>query len=357
MQQRLAQSFAIDALKATGSQLIVLHHLSAYGPIAEALGAAAPQAAGWLYEYARMAVQIFLVVGGFLAAHALSSGARTPPRFPIRAILARYLRLAVPYLAALVLAIAAAALARPWFDGDFVPAPAQPRQLLSHALLANQWLGHEALSAGVWYVAIDFQLFATFAVLLWLGRTLQRDAPGRPGRAGVQPLALLPIAACAIASLFWFNRNPGLDDWSIYFFGAYAMGAFVYWARRARHPRRWVAVVTLVAIAALALDFRWRLAVALGTALVLAASGLSDRTGARASRPIGYLSGISYALFLVHFPVILATSALLASIGWRSPAAGLWGALFAWAASLAVADGLHRWIERPAAKLYRRLAA
>ena len=30
--------------------------------------------------------------------------------------------------------------------------------------------GGEALSAGVWYVAIDFQLFALAVGLLWLGR-------------------------------------------------------------------------------------------------------------------------------------------------------------------------------------------
>jgi peptidoglycan/LPS O-acetylase OafA/YrhL len=115
--------------------------------------------------------------------------------------------------------------------------------------------------------------------------------------------------------------------------------------------------MTLVVIAALAADFRWRLAVALGAALVLAAPGLSGAARTRPARLIGYLSRISYALFLVHFPLILLTSALLESNGWRSTSAGLWGALFAWVASLAAADVLHRWVEVPAAKLHRRLAA
>ena len=31
-------------------------------------------------------------------------------------------------------------------------------------------LGFDSLSAGVWYIAIDFQLFALMALLLWAGR-------------------------------------------------------------------------------------------------------------------------------------------------------------------------------------------
>ena len=56
----------IDAFKALASQLIVLHHLAAYGPLSVAARQIAPATVDWLYDYARMAVQIFLVIGGFL---------------------------------------------------------------------------------------------------------------------------------------------------------------------------------------------------------------------------------------------------------------------------------------------------
>jgi hypothetical protein len=39
----------LDALKALASQLIVLHHFSAYGPLSDALAQALPALAGWLY--------------------------------------------------------------------------------------------------------------------------------------------------------------------------------------------------------------------------------------------------------------------------------------------------------------------
>ena len=51
----------IDAFKALASQLIVLHHLAAYGPLSVAARQIAPGTVDWLYDYARMAVQVFLV--------------------------------------------------------------------------------------------------------------------------------------------------------------------------------------------------------------------------------------------------------------------------------------------------------
>ena len=52
----------IDAFKAIASQLIVLHHLAAYGPISDAVQQVAPSLITWLYDYARMAVQVFFVI-------------------------------------------------------------------------------------------------------------------------------------------------------------------------------------------------------------------------------------------------------------------------------------------------------
>ena len=57
----------IDLGKALASQLIVWHHLAAYGPVADTLHAAWPAWMDWLYDYGRMAVQVFLVLGGYLA--------------------------------------------------------------------------------------------------------------------------------------------------------------------------------------------------------------------------------------------------------------------------------------------------
>ncbi len=54
---------------------------------------------------------------------------------PIQAIKQRYFRLVVPYLAALILAIGCAAVARGLMVHDSIPNAVDPLQLLAHALL------------------------------------------------------------------------------------------------------------------------------------------------------------------------------------------------------------------------------
>jgi peptidoglycan/LPS O-acetylase OafA/YrhL len=64
------RSLLIDGLKVVASQLIVLHHIVRYEPMADVL--VWPPARAFLIDEARVVVQIFLVIGGFLAARGLS---------------------------------------------------------------------------------------------------------------------------------------------------------------------------------------------------------------------------------------------------------------------------------------------
>jgi len=89
----------IDAFKAIASQLIVLHHLSAYGPLSVAAQGILPGPLGWLYDYARIAVQVFLVIGGFLAARGLSGEGQALAGSPLPLIWKPYPPLATLYAA------------------------------------------------------------------------------------------------------------------------------------------------------------------------------------------------------------------------------------------------------------------
>ena len=62
----------IDILKVIAAQCIVLHHFSAYGPLSEAASSALPEVFEWLYDNARIAVQVFLVIAGYLAARSFA---------------------------------------------------------------------------------------------------------------------------------------------------------------------------------------------------------------------------------------------------------------------------------------------
>jgi peptidoglycan/LPS O-acetylase OafA/YrhL len=326
----------IDALKAIAALLVLANHFSSYGPLAATATEAFPAVFGWFYDYGRMAVQIFLVIAGFLAARGLSRDGEALGISPLPLIWKRYLRLAVPYLAAIALSIVAAAIANQWMDDEWIPARATFSQWLAHALLLHGLLGIDALSAGVWYIAIDFQLFALMAILLWSGR--------------IRILAPALVLAVSAASLFWFNRDAELDNWAIYFFGSYGLGAAAWWASNRRQMSAWLGVIATVAIAALIVDFRLRIALALAVALTL---GFSRRNGLLELwpnfRPLSYLGQISYSLFLVHFPVLLLANAVYTELALSSPASALIGLFGALTASLMVATAFYRGVESPAA--------
>lgn len=330
----------IDALKCIGSQLIVLHHFSAYGPVADAAALAAPALMGWLYDYARMAVQIFLVLGGYLAMQGLLPAMRGDTAQLGRAVLLRYLRLALPFCVAILLAVASAAVARHWLHADFIPAPPGWGQALAHLFLLHDVVDAEALSAGVWYVAIDLQLYALLALLLWLG---QRGA--RPATA------LWLVAGLMLASLLHFNRDAGWDDWAPYFFGSYALGALAWWAARSPHALRWLGLLAALGVLALLLDWRTRIALALGVALLLIAlhwRGPAVHTlPAAFARPLHALGRMSYALFLVHFPVLMLGNALYARLGGSQPGEAVVALVLSVLASVALAFVFERRIEAP----------
>lgn len=300
----------IDALKAVGALLIVVHHLAFYGPMSDVAYPLAPALIDWLYDKARIAVQMFLVVGGFLAARGLAPDGRPKPIALPQAIAKRYVRLVVPYAVALIVGMLCVAVVRPVFDHDSLGSVPTVSQFLAHLALLHGVLGIESLQAGVWYVAIDFQLFVIIAVLAWL-----------VGRSGVTQVwllsALLPalVAALTLASLLWFNLDDSLDHLGLYFFGAYGLGALAWWASRSTRP--WLATLAVLAIGAIALvaEYRLRIAVTLAVAVLLS---VAAQTGWLQRLPVGSgvqrLGQMSYSLFLIHFPISLVVSAVVTNL-------------------------------------------
>lgn len=334
----------IDALKAVGSQLIVLHHLAFYGPMSDWTHQLAPGLVGWFSQHARMAVQIFLVVAGFLAARSLAPDGGLRSARPLSLLWQRFVRVSLPLMAALLLAMVCTEIARYWMAHDSLPAPPTLWQFVAHGLLVHSLLGVDSLSAGVWYVAIDVQLFALLLGLLWLGRRLGWVAP-------------LLVVTVVLASLFHFNRDSGWDNWAFYFFGAYGLGALAYWVSQGdarNHAPWWLAGMVLLTALSLAVDWRTRIALALGVALSLAWAHRSGWlfTHPR-SRALGYLGRISYGVFLLNFPVALVVNAWFTR--YASPDA--WtqtiGVLVAWLACNVAGAAFHHGVEQRLGRLGR----
>ena len=330
------------ALRAVAALIIVWHHYAFYGPLSDWAGPLAGDALNWLAQHAR-ATQVFFAIGGYVLALSLETrhwGWRETGAF----IAQRYCRLGLPYLAAIAMVVLACIFARGWLPESLLGTPVSLAQFLAHLFFLQDILGYEQLSAGLWFVCINFQLCLIYVTLLWLRDNI---GSGRIDFVGLGGWAL------ALSSLFHFNLDAASwDSWSLYFFPYFFMGVIVHrtLSRGAGYGEFWLYIAAFVI--AMAFEWRWRLgsAVAVGILLIVAEqSGLSARWPR--NRLIARLGEISFSLFLVHFPVLLVIATIWARLGWNSPVAALAGLFTAFAASITVASAFYRWIEVPAARI------
>ena len=330
----------LDLLRALASQAIVLHHSAFYGPLSDTARSVASAAIDGLSQHARLAVQVFFVVSGYLTAVGLRKREPATLRELASLFASRYRRIGLPYLGALLLAIGANEVARHWMDHPSISARPSAGQLLAHVFLVHDLAGYEPLSAGIWYLAIDLQLVLLVGFVFWLGARLLGSERGPLG-------GRILLASLGVASLFWFNRLARLDHLAIYFIGAYALGLIAAWVQMGSVRRTFFWAYAVLVALAIAVDFRSRLLVALTTALVLA---LGAHFGWLArwprSRLIQWVASISYSLFLVHFPISLVVNAFWSSHVPNTPWLSLLGMVTAYALSMVAAIVFHYKVER-----------
>lgn len=336
----------IDLLKALASQLIVLHHLVLYTPMARELEMHLPTLIGVLGDEARYVVQIFLVIGGFLAAQSLFKLLEQNPRaLNVRwlgqSIWKRYLRLAKPFWVAILAVLVLAFLARFIAPHPEIPRTPSAWQLLAHALLLHDIVGVEALSAGIWYVAIDFQLFALVVLLAWASRHIAPKLTCSPRSVFITFAGLM-----ACASLLWWNTKVNLDEWAWYFMGAYGLGVMAQWARIKQKRLTMMAFIVALMTTALLLDMRERLVLTTATALLLMYSdALYKWANPLNTALVRWLADVSYSVFLIHYAVAMLAS----SIAFALKLEGFWpnasAFLLSWACSLLAGQQLHRHVE------------
>lgn len=300
--------------------------------MAETMRLVWPQLMEWFYHDARMAVQVFLVVGGYLAAQSVMNN---PVTHPITAIVKRYLRLVPFYLLALALISAAVAVSRDTIQASWVPNEPSVSQFVAHGLLLHDLLGFEALSSGVWYVAIDFQLYVLLLVLCHLLHT-----------ENYRRLSVAVALVCA-ASMWQFNRLDAWDMWAIYFFGAFGLGVLAAWAKRSTFETRVFWLTALLAIGALWLEYRTRLSLALVTAVWLVIKPKQQIHWTPFKRVLHRLSNSAYVLFLTHFGVIVLFSGVWNSNHLSDPYTAFGLTVFAWLCCVGLGLFMHEKAEVP----------
>jgi len=354
--------FLLDLTKAIGCVLIIWHHLAVYSPMFDRVMWLAPDPFSALYNHGQLAVQAFLVVAGFLSAAQLmryvpknAQGLTADFSVP-RLLRKRYLRLAIPLMAALTLTLCITALVRPWYPHDSLSDTPGMWTIGVHALMLQDLLSVPALSAGIWYVAIDFQLFAIALACVWLATYIHRWNP----RFHLRGLTVLLWLILSVLSLNIWNRQENLDVHGLYFFGSYGLGMMAYRVRLSRTTAKGWFIMFVLGLSALWFEPRWRMGLAWGLALLFAASpfeAANDAVTAWGERWQGAISSLaqkSYSIFLVHFAVSLMVSAVWFQSNWQDPLVNVDGMCLSFVLSLWVGSVLYREVEcQPAT--WRRL--
>lgn len=343
-----------DAIKAIAAQCIVLHHIAAYGPISAVTRPHLAGATEFIYDYGRAAVFVFLVLGGYLAASSLMPApgrcsSRRREASTLRLVLRRWIRLAWPYWFALFAATAIAVFARRVFDDDDTPLAPGLFEILANGLMLQDILGVAALSAGVWYVAIDLQLYALFAAFAGGWRFRSQPSGEKPvGRQVGDPVAAFAaiglVCAATIAGWFVFGQDDELEAWAIYFFGAYGIGILARWGSgvSSSNQSRWRVLIIGLCIGAILVDPRIRTVVTALTAIVLL---IGWAPGWMRNRVFEVGARLSYSVFLIHYPVCLLVNALIHRAWADNLTANLFGIAFAWFSSNLAGWLLYQFVE------------
>ena len=296
-------------------------------------------------------------MAGYLATQSLTrfANAKFSSQSLLRVIINRYLRLFAPYIAALIFTIFCAWIARFWVNDEFVGEQETLSQFIAHLFFLQGILGLDSISAGAWYVAIDWQLYSALAVLLF-------------SFSSYQALIWL-ISIVATSSLLYFNRSAQYEAYFIYFIGSYGLGVLAYLAknfadRKIQVLAKFALIAIGVIIAVSTLQQVWlRNFLAWFVALLLfvwgntaypsvgtATQGLKVLT----LRAIAWASPRSYCAFLIHFAFILLANTLYIASGMNTHESGLLAIglmLGVVVCSTIAASYMYRLVEIPSAKL------
>lgn len=342
--------FLIDILKVLAALLIILHHLSSYGQIAQDARNVLPGIMTWLFEYGRYAVQIFLVMAGYLAAQSLSrfAAVKFSAHGLLKVILNRYLRLFAPYAVALLFTIICAYIARFWVNDEFVGESETLGQFLAHLFFIQGILGLDSISAGAWYIAIDWQLYAILAMLLISYPSYQA--------------VIWVISILAVSSLLFFNRSGEYEAYFIYFIGSYGLGALAYLAKcfvdkGVNRLAKTALVVIGLIITISSFEQIWLrnfLAWFIAIALLIWGNVNYPNSKSVFLKAISWGSARSYSAFLIHFAFILLANTLYIATGMHTHESGVLALVLMMGVvvcSTIAANYLYQWVEVPSLKL------
>lgn len=298
----------LDGIRGAAALFVVLHHtwLSVWPAFPRNIG---PWWLGWLL-YGHLAVAVFIVVSGFSLSLApirrgdtLSGGAR---RFLRR----RAWRILPPYWAALIISTVIS-----WIVlQPSLPAGTATRGFVIHGLLLQDITGSWAPNGAFWSIAVEWQIYFAFPLMLWLARRTST-------RTSVICTVALVLAVKGVSTVGSpVNKVDHVTPQFLALFAAGVLAAHVGHGElepqiRRRLSAAGAAMVGAIALAAVTEGSVWMVnryfwvdllfGIAVACLLAVMYGGGAARTRQLlASRTALRLGLFSYSIYLLHGPLV-----------------------------------------------------
>jgi peptidoglycan/LPS O-acetylase OafA/YrhL len=341
----------IQGLRGIAAVLVALFHCYGATPVAQQVAATVPAVLDGAMNLGFLGVDLFFAISGFVISMTLYNRLSTLKEWG-RFFLRRQLRLDPPYWTAIAVSVVSAIAINAYRPETHAPAP-DIADVIAHIFYVQDFLGIRPIVGVFWTLCLEIQFYLFFgAIILLLAR---QGYSGRTFAWLMLPLYLLSIAN------FWglVPAPPGLflSRWFEFFTGVIV---FLAWRNHISRTQVWCYLGALLAISLLDPPTDIEIArVTVATVLLIAlifwfaveSGGIKTWLDARLWR---YLGDISYSLYLTH--ALIGIRLLKIIVHAQDSAARTWLMfLLALILSVAAADLMYRFIERPSMNLSHKL--
>lgn len=322
-----------------------------------------PAEAAGLLDRARLGVDVFFILSGFILTHVYLQGDGAPDYR--RFLAARFARIYPAHLF-ILLAMLGLVLAAPLFGVGLEPGRFNPADFAGTLLLVQAWFPRETLAlwngpawslSAEWFVYLAFPAYAALAL-----------------RLRARPWVIIGLAAIVFVALDAFYRTqfgrvlPRAEDRLgilriipefLYGIGLYYLGQ--RWTPSARTSVIGALAATATLLLLMQIRADDRIIVAAAGPFILSLAVLEKaRVRTFLSHPAALFAGeASFALYLVHIPILMVwRNAAQALTGWPGDYRMGVGELAAMLVlTLAAAAAIHVFVERPGRRLLREWMA
>jgi peptidoglycan/LPS O-acetylase OafA/YrhL len=292
---------ALTALRGVFALWVLSYHLVVLSP------SPLPNLAG-LFAKGYLGVDFFFLLSGFVLAGAYGE------KFANAASWSRYRGFMISRagrMYPLHVTVTLVCVAVAWWYGK----PYSPVQVFEETLLIHRWPGvhaiFQAINGPAWSISTEILANITFPIFVYA------TLVARPLYAAIFG------GLCAGAVLYLGLQHDGSLDLtrantlapSIRCFSEFGIGMLTYRWRGRKFATSTVAIIGMTLLAAsLILGLPDQITIALMILLILALSEDQSHVGRLLSvRPLHYLGELSFSIYLVHFPVLVAVRAYVAS--------------------------------------------